>query len=577
MRSLACRSKLILAVFSVGLMAAPIPGHAQTAVPSQFTPQSLRPSLGTRDPAIALLEQPSLAPPPGAEGLTVQVGEVLVEGSFDELAPQVEAAIQGITGKRLSVAQIYDFARTIEQLHAEAGYPLARAVVPAQNLVDRGKLVVVVVDGFVESIDVAGVPERVRDVVALRASLLVGLRHVRLVAIERCLLITGDIPGLKLKSTLMRGTEKGGTRLVLEGEHRLVTATLGSDDRLSKSLGTWQLKGTIGLNSALGLGEQIYATVGSGADLNRVSVGGSPLLVYGGGVVVPLGRNGWTFNPEYTHSATRTAQAPGVPASFGTFDRFALRLRDPIFSSRSSSLNMNTSLEYITQQVDAPGLDVTLNRDRYWVLRAGPDYVTRLPWGAGLQLGGSLSVGLGGRGAAEVTASGVPLSRAGASSDFTKITGYGRLSQPLPWQNVSFDLIGSGQLAMGKPMLRSEQFALDGSDAVSAFAAGTFSVDEGATLRGELSRSFAAKFEAANMTFSPYLFGAGGRGWLVNATGVEQSVINAGALGLGGRGSVEATARWPGFNFGVELARQFTDVPQLRQGWRGNVNAAVTF
>ena len=578
MRGVACRSRIILAAFSIHLMAAPAPGHSQTTtVPSQFTPQSLRPSSGSRNSGIALLEQSSLAAPSGAEGLTVQIGEVFVEGSFAELAPQIETVTHAMTGNRSSVTQIYDFAKAIEQIHVAAGYPLARVVVPAQNLVDRGKLAVVVVDGFIEEVDVAGVPERVREVVASRASLLVGLRHIRLVAIERCLLLAGDVPGLKLNSTLMRGNVNGGTKLILESEHRVVTATLGTDDRLAKSLGTWQLKGTTGLNSALGFGEQIYGSFGSGADLKSVSFNRSPLSLYGGGVVVPLGTDGLTLNTEYTHSTTRTAGAPGIPASLGTFERFTLRLRDPMLWTRSSSLNMNASLEYITQQVDASGFGVTLNRDRYWVLRAGPDYVARLPWGGSLQLGSSLSLGLGGRSEAEAAASGVPLSRAGAASDFTKMTGYARISQPLPWRDMSVDLIGSGQLSMGKPMLRSEQLALDGSDAVSAFAAGTFSVDEGGTLRGELSRSFGARFEAANITFSPYLFGAGGRGWLANASSVEQSVINAGALGFGARGFVEPSARLPGFNFGVELARQFTDLPWLRQSWRGNINAAMTF
>jgi hemolysin activation/secretion protein len=575
MRRAARRVTAALAMIGIGVFGAP--AYAQVAAPSQFTPQSLRPSLGPRNTSIALQEQPSLASPPGAEGLSVQIGSVSVDGGFTELTPQIDTIIRQMAGKRLTVDQIYGFARAIEQLHVDAGYPLVRVVVPAQNLVDLGKLVFVVVDGFIEFVDVAGVPERVREEVALRAGLLVGLRHIRLAAIERCLLIAGDIPGLRLRSTLIRGAANGSTRLVLEGEHQVVTATLGGDNRLAASLGTWQLKGTVGINGALGLGEQIYLTAGASPEPNSVFAGRAPLAVYGGGVVVPVGTNGMSLNPEFTRSETRTAQAPGVPATSGTFERYALRLRDPVLLSRSASLNMNTSVEYITQQVDAPGVGVTLNRDQYWAVRTGPDYITHLPWGGTLQLGTSLSVGLGGRSEAQAIASGVPLSRTGAASDFAKITGYGRISQPLPFQELCVTLVSLGQFSMGKPMLRSEQFALDGADALSAFAAGTFSVDEGATLRGELSRPFAAKFDAANVTVSPYLFGAAGRGWLADATSVEQSVINASAVGFGARGLVDTGVGWRAFSFGLELARQFADVPGLRQGWRGNVNAAMTF
>ncbi len=126
-------------------------------------------------------------------------------------------------------------------------------------------------------------------------------------------------------------------------------------------------------------------------------------------------------------------------------------------------------------------------------------------------------------------------------------------------------------------MLRSEQFVLDGTDAVSAFAAGTFSVDQGATLRGELVRPFSARFDGVLATISPSLFSSIGGGWVFNATNVEQSIINAGAIGFGARSSLDAAAGLPGLSLGLELARQFTDVPGWRQGWRGNVNAMVTF
>jgi hemolysin activation/secretion protein len=570
------RRILDTSTLAIWLIAAPTLCHAQIAAPSQVTPQSLRPAPGSRDQGIALSGQPALTPPPGAENLIVLVGDVRVDGAFAELVPLTAAYVREISGKRVSVAQIYAFARSIEQTYAKAGYTLARVVVPPQNLVDQGTLVIVVVDGFIEDIDVAGVPERVRGIVAARLGFLVGRRHLRLAVIERGLLIAGDIPGLKLRSTLLRGNSDGGTRLVLEGEHDLVTVSLGTDDRLNRSLGTWQLRGTITANSALGFGEQIYATAGSGADLRAAITGLSPLTVYGGGVVIPLGTEGLTLNPEYTRSKTQTPQAPGVPASLGTFERFALRMRDPLIWTRSSSLNVNLSVEYVTQQVLAPAFGVTLSNDHYGVVRVGPDYAMSLPWGAGVQLGANLSQGLGGRTEADAIASGVPLSRAGASPDFTKITGNVRVSQPLPG-DMRFDLIGLGQLSMGKPMMRSEQLALDGTEALSAFAAGTFNADQGATLRGELARPIATRFGTVSATLSPYLFGAVGRGWLCNITSIEQPVISAGAIGFGARSIIDVAAGAPSLSFGLELARQFTDVTGSREGWRANVNALVTF
>lgn len=569
-------TRVLISIFWIGWIAAPTLCHAQVAAPSQLTPQSLRPDSGSRDQGIALSRQTTLTAPAGAEDLYVLIDDVTIDGAFSELASQTESIVRDIRGKRVTLSQIYAFAASIERVYAGAGYTLVRVVVPPQKLVDRGRLAVLVIDGFIEGIDVASLPDRVRAVVAERVSFLVGRRHVKLSDIERGLLIAGDIPGLKLRSALMRGSSNGGTRLVLEGEHRQVSASAGVDNRLMQSLGTWQLRGTIAVNSALGAGEQVYGTIGLGADLAAVTAGSSPLAVFGGGAVILVGTDGVTLNPEYTHSTTQTRQTPGVPASFGTFERFALRMRDPVIWTRNSSLNLNFSVEYLTQQVYAPDFGVTLNNDRYAAIRIGPDYATTLPWGTRLQLGTSLSQGLGGRTEADAVTSAIPLSRAGAGPDFTKITGSFRLLQPLP-EETRLDLIALGQASMGKPMLRSEQFALDGADALSSFAAGTFSVDQGITLRGEFGRPFSARFDALGATVSPYVFGSVGRGWLFDVTSVEQSTINAGALGLGTRGSIEVANGSPGLNFGLELAKQFTDVPGMRQGWRGNVSATVAF
>jgi hemolysin activation/secretion protein len=548
---------------------------AQITSPSQVTPQSLRPATPLGQ-GITLIGQPQQRAAKSAEGLDVLIGNVVVDGGFAECTAQTEAVIAGVTGKRLSVEQIYALARLIEQVHAEAGYVLARVVVPPQQLVDRGSLRLAVVDGFIEEIDLAGVPEQARAAVADRVGFLVGRRHVQLSEIERGLLIAGEVPGLKLKSTLARGGREGGTKLVLEGQHRLVTGSLGGDDHLSRSLGTWQLRGAVAVNNALGFGEQAYGTVGAGADLRAAIGSTSPLALYGGGAVIPIGPQGLTLNPEYTSSTTRTPLGPGVPATVGTFERFVLRLHDPKIHTRSTSLNLNVSLEYVIQQLQAPAFGVGLNRDRYAVLRGGVDYAAPLPSGAGLQVGASMSHGLGGRTEADADSSGVPLTRTGASPEFSKLTANVRVSQPLPW-GTRFDLTGLGQASFGRPLFRSEQFALDGEDAVSAFAAGTLSADQGITLRGELARPFAAQFDAASATVAPYLFGSAGRGWLMNASSVEQPVINAGAVGLGARGNVEAADGSPGFSLALEMARQFTNLTGARQGWRGNLNATVVF
>ncbi|MGJ4930781.1 ShlB/FhaC/HecB family hemolysin secretion/activation protein [Bradyrhizobium sp. HKCCYLS2038] len=558
------------------LTAASSDAPAQAIAPSQVTPPSLRPA---QPPAGAVIVSPRTSPltaPPGARDLTVLIGNVVVEGSFPELAGASETFTAQLTGKRVSVEAIYAAAARLEQAYVQAGFSLVRVVLPAQHLVDRGPLRVAVIDGFIEQVDVSALPAQVRGVIERRTAALVGRRHVTQAQIEHALLIAAEVPGMKLKSSLARGVAEGGTRLILEGEHHLVSVAAGTDNRLSKSLGIWQLRGSVTVNSALGWGEQVYASAGSGANPNDFVGGRPPLLLYGVGAVLPFGSDGLTVNPEYTRSITRTAAAANVPATLGTFERYSLRLRDPIRLTRTGSLYANAALELIDQQSQASEFGVALNHDHYGALRLGSEYATVLPWGAGLQLGAQGSFGLGGRGTLDADATGIPLSRQSASPQFVKWSANARLSQPLPG-GLQLDVLTAGQYSHGRALLRPEQIALDGSDALTAFASGTFTADQGVTLRGELSRAFALPFNTSTMNLSPYLFGAYGHGWIVNATAVEQPSFNAESVGAGVRSGLGGAAGWTAANLTLEVARGFTDLAGVKAGWRGTMLLNVAF
>ena len=170
----------------------------------------------------------------------------------------------------MSVADIFAAANAIEQAYAAHGYVLVRVAVPPQKLENGGTLHLVVIDGFVEGVDVKGVPEKQRALVQARLASLIGERHVTLSEIERRLILASDIPGLVLSSTIARGTAPGGTLLVLEATQSAVAGTLGFDNRLPSSLGTWELNGALAVNSPLGYGEQIYGAASTGYNLGKV-------------------------------------------------------------------------------------------------------------------------------------------------------------------------------------------------------------------------------------------------------------------------------------------------------------------
>jgi hemolysin activation/secretion protein len=554
------------------------PTHALSQVaPSQLTPQTLRPAAPS---AAADLPPPAHVPlqaPVGSDGLSFVAERVVIEGAFPEFEPETRALVAAIEKHRVTVGQIYEFANSLEQAYARAGYVLVRVTVPPQKLINDGPVRIVIVDGFIESVQVDNVPDRVRSVVVARMSSLIGRRHLKLEEIERRLLITGDAPGLRLKSTLARGKTPGSALLALEGTHRLVTATTSIDNRLPSSLGTWSYGTSVALNSAFGLGEQFYASAQWGGDPARIADSSSPLRVLGAGAVLPLGNDGWILNPEYTNSRSQPVPVGGGLVNIGQFERYALRTSFPLIRSRATTLSLNAAYEYINQSVALPLFSTDLNRDRYSVLRGGAAYEAGLPWwGVTLQTAAAFSQGLGGRDGADALASGIPLSRLGAGPIFSKATIDARVIQPLP-NEFRLDFIGRAQTSFGNPLLVSEQFSLDGPQAVSAYPSGTLNVDEGGTLRVELSRSFALLANSTPMVLSPYGFGSFGAGRLIEPTLVELAVVRSGAVGVGVRSNLDIPGGYQGLSLGLEVARQFANLPNLPHSWRGQVVMGLRF
>src|SRR5262249_49860507 len=155
----------------------------------------------------------------------------------------------------------------------------------------------IIVDGYIEEIDVKGVPERIRGVVAARTKDLIGKRRIKLGEIERRLLIAGDAPGLRLRSTISRGEREGGTKLILEGIYRPVTGVIGADNRLPTLLGTWSYNASLAFNGVFGFGEQIYGSIIAPNNLGDTFDSNARIRVLGAGAVIPIGVDGWIINP----------------------------------------------------------------------------------------------------------------------------------------------------------------------------------------------------------------------------------------------------------------------------------------
>ena len=541
--------------------------------PSQVTPRNIAPP--PPQPK-QVLRQPDAVPPapPIDPALAVDVGDVRLDGAFADMADANTAFIVGTAHRHISLAQLYGAARALEQAYARHGYILARVVVPPQRL-DLGATVkVIVVDGFIEAVDMSHLAAPIRAAVSARLQPLVGRHHLSQAMIERALLVAGDLAGARLRNAIAPGGSTGGVRLVVEGQFARIEGQVGFDNTLPATLGQWQLTSNMALNGPLGLGDQLYGSAGSQADVGRYGFPKAELGMIGAGYVLPIDDNGTTLTSEFLNSRTQPPPQPGVPLTVGSFTREMVRLSVTAIRSRNQTLNFTSDYELITQSEKLAQFAVQQSRDHYLVWRLGVNSQRNLG-SVSVSADAVFSRGLAGRDGSLT----LPTSRQGAVADFTNLEGSVHASVPVP-SGFALDITARGKTSFGKPIFLSEEFALDAANAVSSFPSGSFNVDTGATLRAELRYPLLTLGHA--LTIAPYLFGGGGWGWLARPTQVEQNgtgYYTAQSAGLGSRINLSGLPWMKGAaaTISFELGHQFSNVANRSGGQRVTLSAGVRF
>jgi len=88
----------------------------------------------------------------------VTIGDVDVVDGFPELREATDVLVAPLRAQRVSAAELYQLAAAIEELYRQEGYLLVRVTLPPQSVGDGETLKLQVIDGFIESIDLDGVP-----------------------------------------------------------------------------------------------------------------------------------------------------------------------------------------------------------------------------------------------------------------------------------------------------------------------------------------------------------------------------------------------------------------------------------
>lgn len=540
---------------------------------AQDSPRMTPPSATAEDqwgpPHIVLPRWHGRMTPPGAAEARFVLRELRVENDFAGLAPASFAAEN--TGREISVADVYGFAEALQEAYAASGYALARVVVPTQEIDSDGVVRVLVIDGFIEAVNADALPARVRGRVGRVLSGLVGARGVSDSAIERQLLIAGDTAGLQLEATLTPGAQTGGAVLVLTGAHKLVAAVLAADSRVAKDLGGYQVTASAALNSALGAGEQLYATIAGypNADLFTEE---SRRRYFSLGGTVPVGADGWMIGMSADYSSTRPEGASAPLQLKSQYARLGVAASYPFIRTRHLNLAGRIGFDAIEERQETLlGMGATLSLDQTRVVRlgltaSGPLWEGRARGGVDVELSRGID-GLGARSAADASIL-KPLSRQGADAEFTRLAAEASIAANVG-MGADLSVHFSGQYNFDDPLLRSEQFTPIGRRAISGPPAGELVGDRGAAIRAELGRAFPLHNTDLHAV-APYVFAAAATTSYEQPTVLERETTELTAIGVGVDFTIRSgEAGGPITTFNLEWSQLGSDAPAFDRSWVG--------
>ena len=562
-------------------MFSPYEGRAQgVPSPALITPHSFAPAPPEPvEAGFAFGDNPTTNAPQGAQHAYLIVNDFRVEGLDPDFRDEIEPILTQLRRVRAEVTRFYEAAARIQAVYARHGLFLTRVVIPPQHVTHGGKLTLRVIHGFLQNIDVQRLAPAIRDRVARTLAPLIERPMLTQAEFERALLLAAGSPGLVLKSRLTPAPTGFGVELIVTGAYHVVDGQASIDNAMPHSLGGLEATTSTTVNSALSLGEQIYFSAGGSVGYGGFTPG-NPHRLAAAGAVMPVGSNGLSLNFEYAWSTTNPEVSSGQIATNSLFQRLTWAMSYPYIESETDRLVARVAFDDLDEANQASDFHQWLYHDHLSVARIGLDASHIFPAGGQLSAGAVLSQGLpgfGARGAAQATFAD-PVSRSGASDQFTKLEAHARFRQELP-SNFSLEVSGQGQYAISGPLMNAEKYSLGGPTDLSGYDSGYFSGDSGWTARSELQYTTLPTGPKSAPRLTPYMFAAHGAVYTLQPSMGQTSALAADSFGLGLRAALlNSPAALKPASFGIEFARNIAEQTSAAQApWRFNFSAAVSF
>lgn len=366
----------------------------------------------------------------------------------------------------LNLSDLERAADSVTRYYRDHGYPVARAVIPTQHVVD-GLVTVEVIEGRIGKIDFDGERRYNEALLKGRTAALAAESPVTLETLERSILLLNDLPGVRAQVTLQPGEQFGSTDAVVKIEEKPAELQLQIDNSGREETGRMQLDANGALNNPLGLGDRLSLHMVRSQDglLRSANVGYS----------IPLGASGLRAAVAHTSVDYRVAGAFQALGISGEVRITEATLTYPYVRSRLHNVSLSGGLRRTETHQSALGASVSDGDLKVLALAASGNWVY-----SDSSVATALAAFSGNF-------------RSSATPDPNALRGKYQLEGTyLSGISPHWDAYLHGSLVHGVGRLPdTEKFSLGGPDSVRAYQAAELRGDDGYLLSAEFRRQFA--------------------------------------------------------------------------------------
>jgi hemolysin activation/secretion protein len=336
------------------------------AAEALITPGSVLDTLGTNQPRRPVTPPQVVMPVQAAPSVheprakRFRVNAFEFSGNTVYKRRLLKRLLERFVDMELNLYDLNKAADAITTFYHDRGYTLARAVIPAQKVVD-GVVNIQIIEGRIGKVSLSGNKRFSSSFIKARTDLVKPGSLVTTDRLETTLLLLNDIPGLNAKVILAPGAEFGDSDAEINLTEKLFSGSIGLNNYGRKETGQNKLELALNVNSLFGWGDQL-ALSGSSTDHTLVRY-------WKAGYSIPLNNVGTRLSIGTSKVEYEVSGALSVLGITGDVDTTEMAITHPFMRTRNNT--QVASIGFRRDQLTQTALDTVISKSDLSVMTIG--------------------------------------------------------------------------------------------------------------------------------------------------------------------------------------------------------------